>query len=343
MADPQSPKATPKRKRHDLATEECLSASPTTSHKLNKTIFSFQPPSLPPTRHTNDVVEDGNSSPRTKVAHQLGDLALEGHQSGGGVVAPESGRHRQVNDAPIKFTPNSPEYVFDFDGGRKSATEDMQLDEEDDSTARKRPKFPLAQESDKEPNNGKEFETSTNEAGPVGINESGHPTFHAAVDPVVVKTSKATETGRLQKSYPSINRLADSKSRGRSRSRTPPITSRRKRIPGDWEDAPIVDPIRAALTWHEDEITVYDPDDKDDDGTGINGIGFKPTAAVAYQRAQKRKQQLVEYKKREESEARARRNQRRQDQLGESSRLQRHHSMVRVHFSEAEPTSVMTT
>lgn len=65
------------------------------------------------------------------------------------------------------------------------------------------------------------------------------------------------------------------------------------------------------MTWQEDEITIYDPDDSDDDGTGINGIGFKPTAAVAYARGVRRKQQLAEYRKREEREARARRSQRR--------------------------------
>lgn len=73
----------------------------------------------------------------------------------------------------------------------------------------------------------------------------------------------------------------------------------------------IVDPVRAALTWHEDEITVYDPDDEDDDGTGINGIGFKPTPAIAHARTLKRRQQLAEYRKREEREARARRSLRR--------------------------------
>ncbi|KAJ4291340.1 hypothetical protein N0V88_006348 [Collariella sp. IMI 366227] len=58
-------------------------------------------------------------------------------------------------------------------------------------------------------------------------------------------------------------------------------------------------------------ITIYDPDDSDDDGTGINGIGFKPTPAIAYSRALRRRQQLAEYKKREEREARARRSLRR--------------------------------
>lgn len=82
--------------------------------------------------------------------------------------------------------------------------------------------------------------------------------------------------------------------------------------PAPTEDAPVItDPLRASLTWHDDEITIYDPDDSDDDGTGINGIGFKPTPAIAYARTVKRRQQLAEYRKREERDARAKRSQRR--------------------------------
>ncbi|CAK7270039.1 hypothetical protein SEPCBS119000_003883 [Sporothrix epigloea] len=69
----------------------------------------------------------------------------------------------------------------------------------------------------------------------------------------------------------------------------------------------ITDPLRASLTWQDDEITVYDPNDTDDDGTGVNGIGFKPPPAIAYDRMLKRRQQMAAYRKREECEARARR------------------------------------
>ncbi|CAK7269601.1 hypothetical protein SEPCBS57363_003684 [Sporothrix epigloea] len=69
----------------------------------------------------------------------------------------------------------------------------------------------------------------------------------------------------------------------------------------------ITDPLRASLTWQDDEITVYDPNDADDDGTGVNGIGFKPPPAVAYDRMLKRRQQMAAYRKREEREARAQR------------------------------------
>lgn len=77
---------------------------------------------------------------------------------------------------------------------------------------------------------------------------------------------------------------------------------------------PPASPPLSALTWQDDEITghLIDPgNDPDDDGTGLNGIGFKPTPAIAYQRAQRRKQQLQEWKARETREARAKRSQRR--------------------------------
>jgi hypothetical protein len=136
----------------------------------------------------------------------------------------------------------------------------------------------------------------------------------------------------------------DSKSRSRKRSGTPPLgISRRKSVEAVEEAPLVVDPVRAALTWHEDEITVYDSEDKDDDGTGLNGIGFRPTPAIAYQRSQRRKKQLSEYKKREESEARAQRNQRRREALGGGSELGRHHSVVRVRFSDAEPETLITS
>lgn len=63
--------------------------------------------------------------------------------------------------------------------------------------------------------------------------------------------------------------------------------------------------------WHDSEITGHNPSDPADDGEGINGIGFKPTPAIAWARSQKRKQQLADYKSRETREARQRRIERR--------------------------------
>ncbi|KAK2591241.1 hypothetical protein QQS21_011067, partial [Conoideocrella luteorostrata] len=76
---------------------------------------------------------------------------------------------------------------------------------------------------------------------------------------------------------------AEDSSQRRNRAGTPPLKlkrspieiredkNRKDQITEFDSDDDIIDPIRAALTWHEDEITIYDPDDDDDDGTGING------------------------------------------------------------------------
>ncbi|KAH7401436.1 hypothetical protein BKA66DRAFT_450428 [Pyrenochaeta sp. MPI-SDFR-AT-0127] len=78
-------------------------------------------------------------------------------------------------------------------------------------------------------------------------------------------------------------------------------------------------PSLSALTWKDSEITghLVDPStDPDDDGTGLNGIGFKPTPALAYARSQRRRQQLNEWKARETREARAKRSERRRRGVG---------------------------
>jgi hypothetical protein len=115
---------------------------------------------------------------------------------------------------------------------------------------------------------------------------------------------------KLNRAYPSINRLSDSKSRGRKRMSSPSLSGTLDTSLLDSEDT-VVDPDRAALTWHDDEITGHDPSDPEDDGEGINGIGFKPTPAEARARAERRRQQMAEYKSREMREARAKRSERR--------------------------------
>jgi hypothetical protein len=221
--------------------------------------------------------EDGGNSPSSKVTHKFCGLALEG-----GVVAAEdhgdiaeSIAKRQKQDAVML---DVPEPVGDLP------------------------------------------EDSSN--GPSQIIPQPSPPQSEAPQPDVPQPDIPDETSShsLHGSYPSINRLSESKSRGRKRAGTPPLRFKRNPVPNDLQEdldddgddeMEIVDPVRAALTWHQDEITVYDPDDEDDDGLGINGVGFKPTPALAYARSMKRRQQMAEYRKREESDARAKRSQRR--------------------------------
>ncbi|RDA92735.1 hypothetical protein CP533_1396 [Ophiocordyceps camponoti-saundersi (nom. inval.)] len=139
----------------------------------------------------------------------------------------------------------------------------------------------------------------------------------------------------------------------RRRAGTPPL--RMKSSPTAQQVASqleVVDPVRAALTWHEDEITVYDPHDADDDGIGVNGVGFKPTPAMAHARIMKRRQQMADYRRREESEARARRSQRRRGEVAvaavaaaaAASRSMSDKSAARkVRFMETESQNVAVT
>ncbi|GIZ38289.1 hypothetical protein CKM354_000170900 [Cercospora kikuchii] len=75
------------------------------------------------------------------------------------------------------------------------------------------------------------------------------------------------------------------------------------------DDATSFDP--ASLTWQDSEITGHEITSPDDDGEGINGIGFRPTPAIAYARSQKRRQQVEGWKAREAKEARQKRLERR--------------------------------
>ncbi|KAM0262467.1 hypothetical protein ACHAQJ_001721 [Trichoderma viride] len=159
----------------------------------------------------------------------------------------------------------------------------------------------------------------------------------------------ASTDGLLQKAYPSINRLSESQSRMK-RAGTPPLRFKKGRPQEGLSDADdeaevVVDPLRASLTWHEDEITIYDPNDKDDDGTGINGIGFKPTPALAHARVMKRRQQMAEYRKREENDARNRRSQRRRGEIAAASARRDHKSPPsrKVRFMDAESRNLTMT
>ncbi|KAJ6167041.1 hypothetical protein N7470_002488 [Penicillium chermesinum] len=91
--------------------------------------------------------------------------------------------------------------------------------------------------------------------------------------------------------------------------RASPSKNRKKRFSPPPPRSSLEDPF----TWHDYEITGHDPSDPTDDGYGINGVGFKPTAAMAWARSQKRQKQVLEWKNREAREAREKRRERRDD------------------------------
>ncbi|KAJ5748887.1 uncharacterized protein N7511_010583 [Penicillium nucicola] len=86
-------------------------------------------------------------------------------------------------------------------------------------------------------------------------------------------------------------------------------SKRKQRVSPPLTDTLSEDP----LVWHDSEITGHNPSDPSDDGYGINGIGFKPTASIAWARSQKRQKQVSEWKNREAREARERRRERRRE------------------------------
>jgi hypothetical protein len=107
-------------------------------------------------------------------------------------------------------------------------------------------------------------------------------------------------------------------SRAKARLRSPPLSGNKNGDKGPQETLGVEDSgdeddedLRSRLTWRDEEITGVDFDDPDDDGEGVNGIGYKPTPAQAQARIEKRKQQIMEYRSREANEARRRRIERR--------------------------------
>lgn len=324
-----------KRKLPDLLANS-EDAAPSPSH----TEFCFEV--------SPSALTDGSSSPRTKVAHKFRGLALG--DGGGGVTAgdgpngrssdPATTRNMDVDDneaAMRKRTKISPTTTAPF------AVTALLQRTQPKTEIPETPAAPRSQPALAPKPTIEDLGSPTRDD--LSQNSSNLPPL--AAKPADATSSSSIPSNTLQEPYPSFNRPLESRDpRSRKRAGTPPLVASTTRAgnasQSSDEDAEIVDPVRTALTWHEDEITVYDPEDPNDDGEGINGIGFKPTAAIAHARTMKRRQQLAEYKKREERDARSRRSQRRRGSP-EMTRLERKESARKVRFMEAEPTTMITT
>lgn len=103
-----------------------------------------------------------------------------------------------------------------------------------------------------------------------------------------------------------VKKKAASSPRKRPNSITKP-NMRKQRLSPPLTSSDIEDPF----TWHDFEITGHNPTDPNDDGYGINGIGFKPTPAIAWARTEKRRKQVAEWRNREAREAREKRKEKR--------------------------------
>lgn len=276
--------------------------------------FSFDLSSAEP------VPEDGSNSPRSKVAHRFRGLVLEG----GGGASTDDGDIAES----LPKRQRSDEMMLDGDGDAAGAIE---MGESDGYDAPGESKFVLV---GSEPHSQPQPEPQPQSE--ISVAYGGEDTITAAPRPVA----------GIFRDFPPTNRLVDSKARVKKRTGSPPLRSKKapkRRDDEEEEERVIVDPVRAALTWQEDEITIYDPEDKDDDGTGVNGIGFKPTPALAHARAMRRRQQMSEYRKREESEARARRTQRRRGGAEMSVGSGQQSTTRKVRFTDGEAKNVAVT
>lgn len=280
---------------------------PPSAKKLSPVRLNTAIPSSPLTAEEESV----EGSPRTNVAYRFKGLDI-----GGGAV---------------------PKFEL---GGSSNLDSAMDLD---NSTSKRMKVFENEEieipETPQSKTNRDLLNQSSIENASISTDFSGIP-LSGEVDPVVFKSIAArSSASKLARSYPSINRLADSKSRGRKRMGTPPLSAETEMDTG----VTIVDPDRAALTWHDNEITGHNPDDPDDDGEGINGIGFKPTPAIAYARAEMRRKQLADYRSRESKEARAKRSERRRGSPGLNSAARDEEAARRVRFMEAEANTMIIT
>lgn len=291
----------------------------------------------------------GSSSPRSGVAHRFRGLALSeytGYNEKGAATASNDGGPRQGAAGPSTAATTTDMMEIDEDESKMRKRTRLSPMSDASFAAPTRP-LTAGQAEFPETHNAEQNYQPYAAVDPISqaprfilVSNSHHnpyshqnpnPATSYAIDQAVVTSSPKPSPAKLSRSLtPSASsrtlEALKTGARNRRRAGTPPLgdaintTMSRKSgnsaahpsgttdPPGD---AAIVDPVRAALTWHEDEITIYDPEDEDDDGVGINGIGFKPTPAIAYARTMKRRQQLAEYKKREEREARARRSLRR--------------------------------
>ncbi|KAH0566375.1 hypothetical protein GP486_000233 [Trichoglossum hirsutum] len=265
--------SSPKRKRHPTET-------PTLPTRLNTNV------ALPPASFAEEA-RQGGGSPRTAVAKDLEQLRLRG-----------KGRGRIDFQQAIR------------NGGEIGEPGDVGDTLEVEGNARKRAKMRSAaveNEGDSiavtirlKSNKALPWHDNTDNSSTSPNNGSGSNDIQKRPEGAIFEDSSPTSSARLKT---------------KTRLTTPPPSSSNvgEEHPESLDVGGVRDGenFRSSLTWRDDEITGMDLNDPDDDGEGVNGIGYKPTPAQAYARTEKRKQQVMDYRSREANEARKRRIERR--------------------------------
>lgn len=265
--------ASPRRKRASSEESECPSpAVSSPSTPLSAT------PSLPETERLREEGGDlGNHSPRAAVASRLGDLAIRG-------------------DRLFSTTPLIPHNPIPLSQEHLAAAV---------RSAHTGVFWPGSRDM---PEPGVPIDNGTSPGGPTTDDQSQSQAQPQIQESLLLPPPPPPSPPR--QNSPSVTPSPKKKPTSSPRKkRNPPSTShqRNRRSPPPPASSAAEDP----LTWHDSEITGHDPMDPTDDGYGINGVGFKPTAATAWMRSQKRQKQVAEWKNREAREARDKRKDRR--------------------------------
>ena len=234
-----------------------------------------------------DVSDTGANSPRTRVADKLKTLEIRQPRDSALFTTSEPDKHRKRLKRQPGVAASLPSEVFtsDFSKGSKAPGYREATPTEVEETPDCRTKQPHS--LTRSPTRQIAFIKIT----PPKRQSLDHDPFQTTPPPSTSPTSPETSQETIRSASPLPSK-------------------------GD------LTPDQAALTWQEDEITGHEIDPSgDDDGEGINGIGFRPTPAIAAARQQRRKQQVNEWRAREAREARQKRFERRRGKGGGSRQV----------------------
>lgn len=196
--------------------------------------------------------EDRAGSPRTKVSYHFQGLQLEDRVPIGGEVSQLHLQNHLPRPKPRQASEEEEEEEHLIRKRVKMLKENTHFTPASPSQSHQKgpleiPETPQ-QTTPSQPRNAFAISMPTSRAiDPIIAEKAAKVVLHNEIDPVIFTSggsplSKIKSAGSgLARAYPSINRLADSK-------------SRKERV-GDEEGGMVVDPERAALTWHDDEIT----------------------------------------------------------------------------------------
>ena len=281
--------------------------------------------------------ESGGDSPRTAVAERLSDLNLQ-HFNDGREPTPQT---PERSDWPRKRFKRSPPLPQQFRALSSPGGEDVTRVASSRPGVRSDPpvadggvrwssaverlhEMPMIQIIDFEPGATTSFST-TRAKDEVGETPGCRTTARSS-PPLPSDKSHAPKRKQdeISTSSPDPQLLRSPPSHHRSPGATIDHSVSPTKLPDDHSSD------QSWLTWHDDEITGHEIDTKaDDDGEGINGIGFRPTPAIAAARSQRRRQQVNEWRAREAREARQKRFERRRGVNGEGTSEHVHKRTVR--------------